>query len=109
MNRQMTLAEMNDEFGAARTNKKDFLNKMDSIIPWDTFVKEIEPHYYKGERGNKPYSGNACYFNLQCLQRADNARQKRLACYRKEKSRYRAKVCQEHRRTIRGFNGNRNA
>ena len=55
MNRQMTLAEMNDEFGAARTNKKDFLNKMDSIIPWDTFVKEIERHYYKGERGNKPY------------------------------------------------------
>ena len=55
MNRQMTLAEMNDEFGAARTNKKDFLNKMDSIIPWDTFVKEIEPYYYKGERGNKPY------------------------------------------------------
>ena len=55
MNRQMTLAEMNDEFGAARTNKKDFLNKMDSIIPWNTFVKEIEPNYYKGERGNKPY------------------------------------------------------
>ena len=51
----MTLAEMNDEFGAARTNKKEFLNKMDSIIPWDTFVKEIEPYYYKGERGNKPY------------------------------------------------------
>ena len=50
MNRQMTLAEMNDEFGAARTNKKDFLNKMDSIIPWDTFVKEIQPYYYKGER-----------------------------------------------------------
>ena len=51
----MTLAEMNDEFGAARTNKKDFLNKMDSVIPWETFVKEIEPYYYKGERGNKPY------------------------------------------------------
>ena len=51
----MTRAEMNDEFGAARTNKKEFLNKMDSIIPWDTFVKEIEPYYYKGERGNKPY------------------------------------------------------
>ena len=51
----MTLAEMNDEFGAARTNKKDFLDKMDSIIPWNTFVKEIEPYYYKGERGNKPY------------------------------------------------------
>ena len=55
MNRQMTLAEMNDEFGAARTNKKEFPNKMDSVIPWETFVKEIEPYYYKGERGNKPY------------------------------------------------------
>ena len=51
----MTLAEMNDEFGAARTNKKEFLNRMDSVIPWETFVKEIEPYYYKGERGNKPY------------------------------------------------------
>ena len=55
MNRQMTLAEMNDEFGAARTNKKEFLNKMDSVIPWEIFVKEIEPYYYKGERGNKLY------------------------------------------------------
>ena len=26
MNRQMTLAEMNDELGAARTNKKEFLD-----------------------------------------------------------------------------------
>ena len=32
MNRQMTLAEMNDEFGAARTNKKEFLNKMRFLI-----------------------------------------------------------------------------
>ena len=55
MNRQMTLAEINDEFGAARTNKKEFLNKMDSIIPWDSFIKIVEPYYYKGERGNKPY------------------------------------------------------
>ena len=51
----MTLAEINDEFGAARTNKKEFLNKMDSIIPWDSFIKIVEPYYYKGERGNKPY------------------------------------------------------
>jgi IS5 family transposase len=55
MNRQMTLAEMNDEFGAARTNKKEFLEKMDQIIPWVVFVELIQPYYYKGERGNKPY------------------------------------------------------
>ena len=51
----MTLAEINDEFGAARTNKKEFLEKMDNIIPWVAFVELIQPYYYKGERGNKPY------------------------------------------------------
>ncbi len=51
----MELAEINDEFGAARTNKKEFLEKMDRIIPWVTFVKLVQPYYYKGERGNKPY------------------------------------------------------
>ena len=54
----MTLAEINDELGAARTNKKEFLEKMDSIILWITFIKLVQPHYYnyyKGERGNKPY------------------------------------------------------
>lgn len=55
MDRQMTLAEMNDEFGAARTNKKEFLEKMDSLIPWAAFVRLVKPFYYKGERGNKPY------------------------------------------------------
>lgn len=55
MNRQMTLAEMNDELGAARTNKKEFLEKLERIIPWTEFIKLIEPHYYKGERSNKPY------------------------------------------------------
>ena len=48
----MTLAEMNDEFGATRTNKKDFLEKMDRIIPWDSFIKLVEPYYYKGEHWN---------------------------------------------------------
>ena len=48
----MTLAEINDELGAARTNKKEFLEKMDSIILWITFIKLVQPHYYKGERGN---------------------------------------------------------
>ena len=55
MDRQMTLAEIKEEFGAARTNKKEFLEKMDRIIPWDKFIDIIQPCYYKGERGNKPY------------------------------------------------------
>jgi len=55
MNRQMTLVEINDELGAARTNKKEFLEKLERFIPWATFMKLIEPCYYKGEHGNKPY------------------------------------------------------
>lgn len=51
----MTLAEMNDEFGAARTNKKEFLEKMERIIPWAMIIALVQPFYYKGERGNKPY------------------------------------------------------
>ena len=51
----MTLAEINDELGAARTNKKEFLEKLEAIIPWETFFELIQPSYYKGELGNKPY------------------------------------------------------
>ena len=51
----MTLAEINDELGAARTNKKEFLEKLEAIIPWEIFLELIQPSYYKGELGNKPY------------------------------------------------------
>lgn len=55
MERQMTLAEMKDELSAARTNKREFLDKLEAIIPWEEFIKIIQPSYYKGEVGNKPY------------------------------------------------------
>ena len=55
MERQMRLAKINDELGAARTVKKEFLEKRERIIPWEKFLKLIEPCYYKGERGNKPW------------------------------------------------------
>ena len=55
MEKQITLAELNDELGQARTSKKEFLEKIERIIPWEMFMEEIRPCYYKGERGNKPY------------------------------------------------------
>lgn len=51
----MTLAKINDEFGVVRTNKIEFLEKMDRIIPWEIFVTLVQLFYYKRERGNKPY------------------------------------------------------
>ena len=47
---------MNDELAQVRTKKKEFLEQMDRIIPWDEWIALIQPCYYKGERGNKPYS-----------------------------------------------------
>ena len=49
------LAEINDELSAARTNKREFLDKLEGIIPWEEFTRIIKPSYYKGEVGNKPY------------------------------------------------------
>lgn len=51
----MTLAKINGEFGVARTNKIEFLENIERIIPWEIFVTFVQLFYYKGERGNKSY------------------------------------------------------
>lgn len=39
----------------AKTKKKEFLEQMERIIPWSEWIGIIKPHYYLGERGNKPF------------------------------------------------------
>ena len=51
----MSLSAFNDELAQVRTKKKEFLEQMDRIIPWDEWITLIQPYYYKGEHGNKPY------------------------------------------------------
>ncbi len=55
MNKQITLSAFNDELAQVRTKKKEFLAQMDRIILWGEWKALIQPYYYKGERGNKPY------------------------------------------------------
>jgi IS5 family transposase len=55
MNKQLSLSAINDELAQAKTKKKEFLEQMDGIIPWGQWIGIIKPHYYAGERGNKPY------------------------------------------------------
>lgn len=55
MNKQMTLSMISDELAAAKTSKKEFLNKIEKLIPWSEWIGIIKPIYYKGEVGNKPY------------------------------------------------------
>ena len=51
----MTLSMINDELAAAKTSKKEFLDKIERLIPWSKWIGIIKPIYYKGEVGNKPY------------------------------------------------------
>ena len=55
MDKQITLSALNDELSQVRTKKKEFLDQIERIIPWDKWFELILPCYYKGERGNKPY------------------------------------------------------
>ena len=55
MDKQITMSFWTDELAEVRTHKKEFLEQMDRLVPWGEWVKKIQPHYYKGERGNKPY------------------------------------------------------
>ena len=53
--KQLTLSALGDELAQAKTKKKEFLNQIERIIPWTEWLSIITTHYYKGERGNKPY------------------------------------------------------
>ena len=55
MNKQISLSYLNDELSQVRTKKKEFLSQIERIIPWGEWLAMIQPCYYKGERGNKPY------------------------------------------------------
>ena len=51
----MSLSAFTDELAQVRTKKKEFLEQINRIIPWGEWITLIQPSYYKGERGNKPY------------------------------------------------------
>ena len=53
--KQLTMSLISDELGQASTKKKEFLGIMEKLIPCSEWVGIVQPHYYKGERGNKPY------------------------------------------------------
>lgn len=55
MDKQMTMSALSDELAQVRTKKKEFLGQIERIVPWKEWHTLIQPCYYKGERGNKPY------------------------------------------------------
>ena len=55
MNKQMSLSALSDELSQVLTKKREFLDEIERIVPWEKWISIIKPYYYKGERGNKPY------------------------------------------------------
>lgn len=55
MNKQLSLSALSDELSQVRTKKREPLAETERIVPWGAWISMIEPYYYKGERGNKPY------------------------------------------------------
>lgn len=55
MKKQMTLSMYEDELKKVKTRKKEFLETMNKMIPWEEWKRIITPCYYEGKKGNKPY------------------------------------------------------
>lgn len=51
MKNQLTFTDLEYSSRKRTTRREEFLDTMDSIIPWDEFVELIRPHYYKNRTG----------------------------------------------------------
>ena len=52
--KQETFTDIEYSFRKKKTKREEFLETMDEIIPWDEWVKVIEPYYPAGKRGRPP-------------------------------------------------------
>lgn len=54
MARQTSFSDIEAASRRKRTKREEFLDRMDSAIPWDRLVDIIRPYYYPGRRGRPP-------------------------------------------------------
>jgi IS5 family transposase len=54
MEKQTTFSEWEYSGKKKQTRRDVFLQKMETLVPWQEWVALIEPHYPKGERGRPP-------------------------------------------------------
>ena len=52
---QLTFAEAEYNVKKRKTRREKFLERMDNLIPWDRFERQLAKKYSKGNRGRKPY------------------------------------------------------
>ncbi|MHC1758347.1 MAG: IS5 family transposase [Negativicutes bacterium] len=54
MEKQTSFSEVEYNGKKRQTRRDLFLNKMDTLVPWQEWLALIEPHYPKGDRGRPP-------------------------------------------------------
>ena len=64
MNKLLSLSALSNELSQVLTQKREFLDEIERIVPWEKWISIIKPYYYKGERGNKPYDLERMLRNL---------------------------------------------
>jgi IS5 family transposase len=52
--KQHTFSDLEYANRRRQTKRENFLNSMNTIIPWSQWVEMVRPHYPKGDRGRKP-------------------------------------------------------
>ena len=52
---QASFAELEHDLKKRRTRRELFLEKMDTLVPWERLERRIEPFYPQAGRGRRPY------------------------------------------------------
>ena len=52
---QPTFADLDYQAKKRKTRREEFLERMDSLIPWQKLEGRIRPHYFRGQWGRRPY------------------------------------------------------
>ena len=58
MDKQISLSYLSSELAQVRTKKKEYLARIEQIIPWGEWETMIQLYYYKGEHGKRVRYGN---------------------------------------------------
>ena len=56
MTDQPTFADLDYQVKKRKTRREEFLEKLEGLVPWQRLEGRIRPHYFRGQRGRRPYS-----------------------------------------------------
>lgn len=55
MPEQASFSDLDFQHKRRKTRREEFLERLDSLIPWERLEERIRPHYPEGEKGRRPY------------------------------------------------------